>query len=220
MRRIRLRSRSRSRGQALTEFALITPLALLLVLGGFDLSVMATDTALSVAAARHAARLGAELGGTNSNLGSCDGTLDPNTTTLASVDGPIIQTVLAAMKNMSYVGGASNRGLPNRIDIYRPDIASRPDGSINTAVDEHEYYLPTDTPPWSVEHKDANPSPPPAQVADYPLLDRCQGPLGSEADIGVRVIWTFIPPNGIPGPSITLTEYAVEKMSLCSDNCN
>ena len=218
MRRLRIALLGRSRGQALTELALITPLALLMILGGFDLSTMASDTGLSVTAARHGARLGAEEGGTNSSIATCDGTL-PAATTLAAVDGPIVQTVLAAMKNMSFMGTSANRNLPDRIDIYKPSAA---DGKIvigptAAASDEGEYYLPSDSPPFSVKHNTLVSGSP---VADYKLLDRCQGPLGSETDIGVRVIWTFVPPNGIPGPQITLTEYSVEKISLCSDNCN
>jgi len=202
------RSCRRQRGQALTEFALITPLAFLLILGGFDLSTMATNTGLSVAAVRHGARLAAEEGGTNTLIGTCEGTLAP-ATSLASVDGAIVQTVLAAMKNMSYMGGSANPNLPDRIDIYKPGGNS--DSTLKAGVDEHEYYLPSDTPAFSVKHLDG--------PSEYVLLDRCQGPLGSETDIGVRVKWTFVPPNGIPGPSISLTEYAVEKLSLCSENC-
>ncbi|MGI8609731.1 MAG: TadE/TadG family type IV pilus assembly protein [Candidatus Dormibacteria bacterium] len=200
--------RRRGAGQAITELALITPLCLLLILGGYDVSLMGTDTALTVAAVRHGARLASELGGTNTDQISCTGTLAAGTS-LASIDRPIVQTVLAVTTNASYMGGNgagyAPAGLPEEIDIYRP---SQTDGTIDTANDHYDEYVYTDN------FKNRKIGPPP-----YLLSQRCQGPLPHETDIGVRMIWYYRPANGIPGPSFKMIEYAVEKIALCSDNC-
>ena len=56
-------------GQSLVELAILTPLMALLVMGGFDASIMISDKVTSGSAVRQAARLAAELGGSQTNPG-------------------------------------------------------------------------------------------------------------------------------------------------------
>ncbi|MHB8509842.1 MAG: TadE/TadG family type IV pilus assembly protein [Candidatus Dormibacteria bacterium] len=202
----KLRPRSK-RGQAIVEFALIAPLAMLLILGGFDLSIMGTDTGLAVSAARQGARIGSELGGTNNLGASCTGTLDPATNSLSFVDQQIVQTILTATTNMSFMGGLSGKapnGKPESIVIYRPTAA---DGTLS-AGDHQDHYVFTDGFAGLQ-----------GGFTSYALTERCQGPLPNDAEIGIQLVWNYKPANGIPGPSFMFTNYAVERLALCSTNC-
>lgn len=171
---------------------------------------MGSDTGLSVAAVRHAARLASEIGGTSNDAVNCTGTLDGTKTTVAIQDQLIVQTVLAVTKNISFMGGLgagkAPKGSPDEIDIYRP---TRTDGTLDISADHYNKYVFNDT------FTNAQ-----SGTVPYTLSERCQGPLPKEAEIGVRLIWSYRPANGIPGPNFTFTEFAVEKMALCSDNCN
>ncbi len=241
-----------ARGQAMVEFALIAPLAVLLILGGVDLSIMGSDKVIAEGAARHGARVASELGGstdTSKPANSCNGTQAKNLSGAApmlATDQTIVQTVLGAFANASFIARTSGVSpnvvsLPDEIVIYHPHSTGgkfdggpdqdgkelNPDGSLRfptispLGVDEYEQYLPSDnfannqnTPghqsrPLEGTHTGSN----------FILTKRCQGQLGNEADIGVMMIWTYKPANGIPGPRIEMTEWSVEKESLCFTNC-
>jgi hypothetical protein len=54
-----------------------------------------------------------------------------------------------------------------------------------------------------------------AGTATFPLSERCQGKLGSETSIGVRVVWNYTAPNGIPIKNYPQqSDYAVERAAL------
>lgn len=290
------RSRRARRGQALTEVALILPLAILLVLGAYDTSVMGSDKVIATSAARNGARLGSELGGWG-NLGlgpnTCSGAA-PNTLTMLQADQDIIHTVLAATTNMTYLGGGTTHAsMPDEIDIYRP---ADPGGQLNKAADAYDLYTPEPSSTLNtslvsgVSYTNLSVSPMSAPLPagsaviltkgsntqtvttrlattlgatnipvnsftanaayntttsvsapaanftvnhhasnNYTMDIRCQGPLGGEAEIGVRMAWTYQPANGIPGPKFVFddggavghlpSDWAVEKVMLCVENC-
>lgn len=214
-----LRRLNDKRGQAITEVALITPLALLLVLGGYDVSVMASDKVLATSAVRHGTRLGSEIGGFGVVNGSpaCNGAMANGTNTPANflaADRQVISTVLAATANMTYLGtGSPLSKLPDEIIIYNP---ADPGGVFNSGTDPYERYLPADN---FATNKHVSPYASGDFGMQFTLDKRCQGPLGSESEIGVQMKWTYKPANGIPGPQLSFTDYAVEKIMLCSENC-
>ena len=222
------------RGQAITEFALIAPIAMLLILGAFDVSIMATDTGLAVGAVRHGSRLAAVIGGNNNNNTTCTGTLNATTypdTATKDQDHLIISTVLAVTANMSFMGGVGTpgtnapKGQPEEIIIYRtnwstgnpPVLQSNADGTLKASTDHYNRYVWNDSflTPTSANADGASGS-----HSGYPLSERCQGPLPYDGVIGVRLQWYYQPANGIPGPSFLLTNYAVERLSLCTQDCN
>ena len=119
----------RTHGQAIVEFALIAPLVLLLVLGCVDLSVMGSDKVIAVSAARHGARVASELGGSTlvpANVNSCKGTKPVNqssTALMVATDQTIVQTVLGAFANASFVArtivvASKVQALPDEIVVY------------------------------------------------------------------------------------------------------
>lgn len=244
----------RTHGQAMVEFALISPLALLLVLGCVDLSVMGSDKVIAVSAARHGARVASELGGSTlkpTNVNSCKGTKPVNqssTALMVATDQTIVQTVLGAFANASFVarttGVAPNvQAQPDEIVVYQPHSSGgqfdggtdrdgqevKPDGSRRFLVagkDEYEQYLPSDgfTTNQNVSGHISRPNPPNQDLGSHDghnwlLTSRCQGPIGNETEIGVMVIWTYKPANGIPGPRLEFTEWSVEKEAVCSQDC-
>lgn len=242
-------------GQAMVEFAVFLPLALLLVLGGVDLSIMGSDKVIAVSAARHGARVASELGGstdTSKAPNSCNGAKPVNQSGAApmlATDQTIVQTVLGAFANASFIARTSGVSpnvvsLPDEIVIYHPhstggqfdggpdqdgkevllDSAGNPTNTVrfpSGGVDEYEQYLPGTF--ATNQNTNANKS----RLSDkgthtgsnFILTNRCQGQLGNEAEIGVMMIWTYKPANGVPGPRIELTEWSVEKESLCVQNC-
>jgi hypothetical protein len=295
------RSRRARRGQALTEVALILPLAILLVLGAYDTSVMGSDKVIATSAARNGARLGSELGGLgNTTLGpnTCSGAA-PNTLTMLQADQNIIHTVVAATINMTYLGaGTTHVSMPDEIDIYRPaSLLADPAGKLNKlAGDLYNSYTPEPSSTLTTALANGGiytslavspmSAPLPANSAviltrgnntqivttslpialgatiipvnsftanaaynlttsvsapagnftvnhhasnNYTMDLRCQGPLGNEAEIGVRMAWTYKPANGIPGPTFVFddaagvghlpSDWAVEKVMLCVENC-
>jgi hypothetical protein len=241
----------------MVEFAVFMPLALLLVLGGVDLSIMGSDKVMAVSAARHGARVASELGGstdTSKAPNSCNGAKPVNQSGAApmlATDQTIVQTVLGAFLNASFIARSGAvapyvGSLPDEIVIYHPHSTGgqfdggpdrdgkelNPDGSLRfpttapLGVDEYEQYLPSDN--FATNQNTpghiSRPSPPLADQgthtgSNFILTNRCQGQLGNEAEIGVMMIWTYKPANGVPGPRIELTEWSVEKESLCVQNC-
>jgi TadE-like protein len=191
-------------GQAIVEAALLLPLLFLLLFGTYDLSTLASDKVQSYSAVRHGVRIASQLGGVPNNPSlpthSCDGTL-VGTTTVASIDKQIVEVVLAAAKNMSYV-------VVNEVDIYQPSDTT---GDWTVGVDPVNRYDGTGA---------AIPT------GNFALTQRCQGPLGSnpkDTSIGVKIKWTYTAQNGLgfgKGPiTFSLSEYAVQKMQQCVDNC-
>ncbi|MEA2684495.1 MAG: hypothetical protein QOK05_2823 [Chloroflexota bacterium] len=287
--------RSAHRGQAIVEVALIVPVAILLVLGAYDTSVMGSDKTVATSAVRNGARLASQIGGvgTTPPANTCSGAA-PASLTMAQADAQIVAAVLASTTNMTYLGGGTSRaGFPDEIDIYRP---ADPGGKINKASDPYESYTPeTTTLATTINSGSTNnflsvaatSSAIPAGTSvtltvgpnsqnvvtsaavpagatnipvnsfvasntypanstvvgattlnftfnhhssnTYTMAMRCQGPLGNEAEIGVRMQWTYKPANGIPGPSFVFddgaavghlpADWAVEKLMLCVENC-
>jgi hypothetical protein len=82
----------------------------------------------------------------------------------------------------------------NRYDITE---AINPDGSNKWVVTANGAYAPA-----------------------FPLSIRCQGPLGSESEVGVYMSWDYKPVNGIPLGTISFTDFAVQKEGLCDTACN
>lgn len=206
---------NRRRGQAIVETALVTPLLVLLVLGAYDTSILASNKVQAISAARHGARVAAQLGGQPNNPAppaphTCDGTLKSppaaGAPTQTSIDQQIVATVAAATSNMTYV-------TIQHIDIYAPTAA---DGRY-TAGDPIDQYNPDGTVFTG----------PPGSPQSFLLTKRCQGPLGSspkDVSIGVRILWTYKATNGLGfgGGTVTfpnISDYAVEKMTTCTDTC-
>lgn len=193
------------RGQALVEAALFVPVVFLLLFGTYDLSTWASDKVQSYSAVRHGVRIASQLGGIPNNPGFptqvCSGTL-PLGTSVTSIDAQIVQVVLAATANMSYV-------TLNEIDIYQPGNA---DGSYVPGTDKANKY-------------DGKGVMKPG--GNFLLNQRCQGPLGAspkDTSVGVQLVWTYTAPNGLgfgrgPITFANLKDYSVEKMQQCAGNC-
>ncbi|TMF89770.1 MAG: hypothetical protein E6I07_03835 [Chloroflexi bacterium] len=113
--------RHRRLGQSLVELAILTPLLALLLMGGFDASIMASDKVTSGSAVRQGARLAAELGGSQSNPGA----------TTADIDMQIVHNVLA-------MAGGMTSSTVSEIDIYAP---TREDGNYRSGVDLVDKYF-------------------------------------------------------------------------------
>src|SRR2546430_13147201 len=76
------------RGQSLAEMAVVIPVLFFLLMGGFDATVMIADRVTGGFAVRQAARLAAELGGSQTN---------PSATT-AQIDMQIVRNALAVAR--------------------------------------------------------------------------------------------------------------------------
>jgi len=98
--------RKRQLGQSIVEFAIATPVLLLLLLGAFNTGVMISDKVIAGAACRQGARLAAEIGGQITN---------PLLNT-AQVDADIVKNVLAVATAMNY-------STLSTITIYAPQNA-------------------------------------------------------------------------------------------------
>ena len=109
------------RAQSLTELAVIMPALALLLMGGFDASIMAADKVTAVSAVRQGARMAAELGGAQTNPGA----------TTTSVDLQIVNNVRAM------VGGLTSASI-QEIDIYSP---GRSDGAYQPGIDPVDQYF-------------------------------------------------------------------------------
>jgi hypothetical protein len=220
----------RQRGQAITEVALLTPLVILLLLGAYDVSIYGSNQVQAMTAVRNGARIGALLGGKGgANQATCKGAIkasynpaDTDTAPLSpdadgaqdAVDQQIVQTVLAGTKNMNYI-------TIQEIDIYSPSAAggkftaSPANGTAGSGNgDLIDYYDGT-----GKEMKTGSPTP--SDIQTFTLDKRCQGPLGSETELGVQIIWTYKPANGVVGRTFgPITDWAVEKLAFCDSQCH
>lgn len=109
------------RGQSLAEMAVVIPVLMFLLMGGFDASVMIADKVTAGYGVRQGARLAAELGGIQSN---------PSATT-QSVDMQIVRNVLAVTRGLT-------AATVLEVDIYQP---SRPDGSYTPGDPLDQYTI-------------------------------------------------------------------------------
>ncbi|HEY0493838.1 MAG TPA: TadE/TadG family type IV pilus assembly protein [Candidatus Dormibacteraeota bacterium] len=114
--------RRRKRGQSLAEMAVVIPVLVFLLMGGFDASVMISDKITAGYAVRQGARLAAELGGSQTQ---------PPSATTSTVDQQIIRNVLAVAKGLT-------SAQPIEIDIYAP---SRADGSYTPGDPIDQYFI-------------------------------------------------------------------------------
>src|SRR3989440_12060319 len=112
---------NRQLGQSAVELAILTPVLALLLMGGFDASIMASDKVTSGSAVRQGARLAAELGGAPPNPGA----------TTADIDMQIVHNVLAM------AGGLTSSPV-SEIDIYAP---TREDGHYRSGVGLVDKYF-------------------------------------------------------------------------------
>lgn len=200
-----MRLHRQQRGQALVETALLTPLLILLILGAYDASIMASNKVQGTTAVRNGVRLASELGGVPNNPAppashTCDGTIT-SPGNLSVVDKQVVATVVASTANMSYV-------TISHIDVYKPSSA---DGSYNSPDPINEYK------------PDGTQFGPPLT---FPLNQRCQGPVGStpkDVSIGVRMVYTYTATQGLGlgrGPvNFPMADWSVEKMAVCVSNC-
>ncbi len=115
-----LSHRRMKRGQSLAEMAVVIPVLVFLLMGGFDASVMISDKITAGYAVRQGARLAAEIGGSQTT---------PLTT--AVVDQQIIRNVLAVARGLT-------SATPTEIDIYAP---SRADGSYQAGDPLDQYII-------------------------------------------------------------------------------
>lgn len=102
-----LRSRRR-RGQSLAEMAVVIPVLVFLLMGGFDATIMISDKVTAGYGVRQGARLAAEIGGAQT----------PNCNT-QTIDKQIVYNVLAVTRGLT-------SATVLEIDIYAP---SRADGN-------------------------------------------------------------------------------------------
>ncbi len=112
--------RRRRAGQSMVEFAISLPLLGLLLLGGYDVSVLIVDQVIADNAVRHGTRLASVLGGDKNN---------PTATTTAQVDLQVVQNVLAV------ASGMRNATLLE-VDIYRP---TTPNGAYKDGDEAYKY---------------------------------------------------------------------------------
>lgn len=92
----------------MVELVLSLPVLALLLLGGYDVSVLIVDQLIADNAVRHGARLASTLGGSQNN---------PIGTTDAQVNQQIVQDVLA-------VGAGMSNATLLEVDIYQPTTAN------------------------------------------------------------------------------------------------
>jgi len=113
--------RSGKRGQSLAEMAVVIPVLMFLLMGGFDATVLISDKITAGYAVRQGARLAAEIGGsqTNQNARTSD------------VDDQIVRNVLAVAKGLT-------SAQPTEIDIYAP---SRADGTYTAGDPIDQYFI-------------------------------------------------------------------------------
>src|ERR1700738_937302 len=91
----------RKRAQSLVELALTLPVMAMLLLGGFDCTMLVWDKLVAGYAVRQGARLASEIGGRQTNP----------TATQANVDKKIVRNVLAVTSSWAY-------GTLQELDIY------------------------------------------------------------------------------------------------------
>jgi Flp pilus assembly protein TadG len=91
----------RKRGQSLVELAVTIPVMAILLLGGFDCTMLCWDKLVAGYAVRQGTRLASELGGRQTNP----------TATQAAIDKKIVRNVLAVTNTWAY-------GTLQELDIY------------------------------------------------------------------------------------------------------
>lgn len=116
-----MRDSQRRRGQSLAEMAVVIPVLVFLLMGGFDATVLIADKVTAGYAVRQGARLAAELGGTQSN---------PAATT-QNYDQQITKNVLAVTRGLTAAGVIE-------IDVYAP---TRADGSYASGDPIDQYFV-------------------------------------------------------------------------------
>jgi hypothetical protein len=109
------------RGQSLAEMAVVIPVLFFLLMGGFDATVMIADRVTGGYAVRQAARLAAELGGSQTN---------PSATT-SQIDMQIVRNALAVARGLT-------SATVTEIDIYTP---SQPDGVYQSSDPVDQYFI-------------------------------------------------------------------------------
>ena len=156
-----------ARGQALLETAVLLPILLLLFVGVYSASELASAENAATAASRNAARLGAEIGNDNFQ----PGVTSPDPT---GVDQRVVAAVSAAL------AGASLPGVTlSEVDVYSP-LTTQPAGyfSLSDPALPVDRYRPDGTP-----------------IATYQYgLDQRDQQASQERQLGVRVLFTYSPP--------------------------
>ncbi|TMF53235.1 MAG: pilus assembly protein [Chloroflexi bacterium] len=112
------------RGQSLAEMAVVIPVLVFLLMGGFDATMLIANKITAGYAVRQGARLAAELGGSQTN---------PGATTL-QIDRQIARNALAVARSMNAV-------TLKEVDIYAP---SKPDGSYTPGDPVDQYFVSSD----------------------------------------------------------------------------
>jgi Flp pilus assembly protein TadG len=113
--------RQQRRAQSLAEMAVVIPVLFLLLMGGFDATVLIADRVTGGYAVRQGARLAAELGGSQTN---------PNSTT-NQIDMQIVRNTLAVARGLT-------SATVTEIDIYTP---SQPDGTYRSGDPVDQYLI-------------------------------------------------------------------------------
>ena len=109
------------RGQSLAEMAVVIPVLVFLLMGGFDATMLISNKITAGYAVRQGARLAAELGGSQTN---------PGATTL-QIDHQIARNALAVARSMNSV-------TLKEIDVYAP---SKPDGTYTSGDPVDQYFV-------------------------------------------------------------------------------
>jgi hypothetical protein len=109
----------KKRAQSLVELALTIPVMTVLLLGGFDCTMLVWDKLVSGYAVRQGVRLASELGGRQTNP----------TATQAGIDQKIVRNVLAVTQTWGY-------GTLLELDIYGPTSA---DGALQVGDYEDQF---------------------------------------------------------------------------------
>src|SRR5207302_7426896 len=112
------------RGQSLAEMAVVIPVLVFLLMGGFDATMLIANKITAGYAVRQGARLAAELGGSQTN---------PGATTL-QIDRQIARNALAVARSMNAV-------TLKEVDIYAP---TKPDGSYTAGDPVDQYFVSPD----------------------------------------------------------------------------
>jgi Flp pilus assembly protein TadG len=108
----------RQLGQSITEFALVLPVLLVMLMAAANLGVLVSDKIVAVYASRQAARLASQLGNGQGVL------------TQSQVDLEVVRDATAASASFNY---ASIR----EVDIYAPLAA---DGVFDASTDRYDSY--------------------------------------------------------------------------------
>jgi Flp pilus assembly protein TadG len=101
--------------------AVVIPVLVFLLMGGFDATVLISDKITAGYAVRQGARLAAELGGSQTNPGS----------TTIEIDRQIARNILAVARGM-------NSATLMEIDIYAPSLA---DGTYKSGDPIDQYFV-------------------------------------------------------------------------------